>query len=251
MDNATLPTTTVSAREVSGGVLDIHLSGGRRRNVLGRATIARIEQLVSIPPEGTRSILFSAEGPDFCAGYDLLEASEGDPLDLLANEERFASLRLSKVPIVAALHGNVIGGGMELALLADIRLAAPDVKFAIPASKLGLIYSEAGIRLIVNSVGENIARALLLGGREINADGALSIGLITEIVSRDCLEARSLEVAKEVASWSPLATSGNRELLDFVVGRSSRVNRELRAAISAPESELRINIKSFLNKPRS
>lgn len=251
MDSNNTYTTTISERVVSKGVLEIHLTGGRRRNVLGRATIDRIEQLVSTPPDGVQVIVISAEAPDFSAGYDLLEAFEGDPKDLLSNEKNFAPLRVSKVPIIAALQGNVIGGGLELALSADIRLATPDVKFAIPASKLGLIYSEAGIRLVVSTLGESSARALFLGGQELHAEAALAMGLVMEIVPLERLHQRTFELAAEIASWSELATSGNRQLLDFVVGRISLESSELRRENFALESDLRVNIENFVKKRRS
>lgn len=251
MDKGKSYTTTLLVGEVTNGVLELRLTGGRRRNVLGRATIDRIEQLVSTPPDGTQVIVISAEAPDFCAGYDLLEAYEGDAADLLANEENFAPLRNSQVPIIAALQGNVIGGGLELALSADIRMATSDVKFAIPASKLGLIYSEAGVRLVVNSLGENFARALFLAGQELNVETALAMGLVTEIVPAERLRERALALAEEVATWSELATSGNRQLLDFVVGRRSLEISELRKKNYAPESDLRVNIENFVKKRRN
>jgi enoyl-CoA hydratase/carnithine racemase len=134
------PATPVIVERLVHGVLEIRLASGDRRNVLGRSTIDRIEEIVASPPHGTRVIVITAEPPDFCAGYDIVEASRGDVAQLMAHEKNFSSLRSSLVPIVMALQGNVIGGGLELALLADVRVASPEAKFAIPASKLGLIY---------------------------------------------------------------------------------------------------------------
>jgi hypothetical protein len=119
------PATPVIAEKVDGGVFEIRLKGGQRRNVLGRSTIDRIEELVATPPHGTKVIVITAEPPDFCAGYDLVEASLGRAEELIAHESNFEALRTSVYPIVVALQGNVIGGGLELALSADIRLALP------------------------------------------------------------------------------------------------------------------------------
>ena len=244
------PATGVESEKHGHGVLEIRLVGGDRRNVLGRSTIDRIEQLVAEPPAGTRVIVITAAPPDFCAGYDLVEASRGGAENLIANEANFATLRCGTVPIVAAVSGNVIGGGLELALSADIRVASPEATFAIPAAKLGLVYSEAGIRLVVDAVGESVARALFLAGRTINAESALSMGLVTEIVGREQLRDRALDLAELIASWSEIASSGNRQILDVVAGRISADTGQLRLASFAPEGDLSQSIARFVARRR-
>ncbi|HEY5121100.1 MAG TPA: enoyl-CoA hydratase/isomerase family protein [Acidimicrobiales bacterium] len=244
------PATGVESEKHGHGVLEIRLVGGDRRNVLGRSTIDRIEQLVAEPPAGTRVIVITAAPPDFCAGYDLVEASRGGAENLIANEANFATLRRGTVPIVVAVQGNVIGGGLELALSADIRVASPEATFAIPATKLGLVYSEAGIRLIVDAVGESVARALFLAGRALNAESALSMGLVTEIVGREQLRDRALDLAELIASWSEIASSGNRQILDVIAGRISADTGQLRFASFAPEGDLSQSIARFVARRR-
>lgn len=240
------PATAVATGKVEGGVFEIRLTAGERRNVLGRATIDRLEELVATPPSGTKVIVITAEPPDFCAGYDLVEASRGAAEGLIAHESNFATLRQSSVPIIVALQGNVIGGGLELALSGDIRIASPETRFAIPAAKLGLVYSEAGIRLVVAAVGESVARALFLGGRDISSESALSMGLVTEIVGREQLRDRALELGRSIASWSDVASTGNRQILDVVAGRISVDTSELRLESFAPHSDLSNSISRFV-----
>jgi enoyl-CoA hydratase/carnithine racemase len=240
------PATAITTQELGGGVFEIRLIGGERRNVLGRSTIDQIERWVDHPPAGTRVIVISAEPPDFCAGYDLLEADREGAEGLIARDDNFAELRRSKIPLVVALHGNVIGGGLELALSADIRLASPEMTMALPAGRLGLVYSETGIRLMVDALGESVSRSLLLGGREVSAESALSRGLVTEIVSRDDLRERTLEVARTIASWSSVAASGNRQILDVVMGRVEADTRELRLEGFAAHGDLLRNIHQYV-----
>lgn len=242
------PATAVEAEALKHGVFELRLVGGDRRNVLGRSTIDRLEELVANPPVGTKVIVITAAPPDFCAGYDLVEAARGGAEDLIAHEKNFESLRRSKVPIVVALQGNVIGGGLELALSADVRLASPETRFSIPASKLGLVYSEAGIRLVVEAVGESVARALFLGGRHITADAALATGLVTDIVGREQLRAQALDLATLIASWSEVATTGNRRILDVVAGRIATDTDELRLGSFAPDSDLNQSIAHFVER---
>jgi len=242
------PATSVHSEKLSDGVFEIRLTGGERRNVLGRSTIDRIEELVADPPHGTRVIVITAEPPDFCAGYDLVEASLGQPEDLIAHEGNFEALRRSPLPIVVALQGNVIGGGVELALSADIRLASPEARLSIPAGKLGLVYSEAGIRLVVTALGQSIARAMFLGGRDVSAETALSLGIVTEIVGRDQLRTRAREFATAISSWSLVASSGNRQILDAVAGRITLDTGELRLTSFAPHGDLARSITNFVNR---
>jgi len=240
------PATTVSAGHLHDGVFEIRLMGGERRNVLGRTTIDEVERLVVEPPRGTKVIVITAEPPDFCAGYDLIEASNSHPESLIAHEDNFKSLRSNPIPIVVALQGNVIGGGMELALSADIRIASPETRLAIPAGKIGLVYSEAGIRLVVETLGDSVARALFLGGREISAEAALAMGVITEVVGREQLRERALELGASIASWSATAATGNRQILDVVAGRISADTGALHALSFEPKGDLAATIANFV-----
>ncbi len=239
------PATPVSVERVVAGVLEIRLADGNRRNVLGRATIDRIDELVANPPHGTKVIVITAEPPDFCAGYDFVEASRGDADKLIAHESNFASLRSSLLPIVVALHGNVIGGGLELALLADVRVASVETKFAIPASKLGLTYSENGVRLVVDAFGQSVARAMFLAGHVVTAEMALSMGVLSEIVSREQLRTLTLELAAAMAEWSPEASSGNRQILDVVAGRVTCDTDALHMASFVSNGALAQSIAAF------
>jgi enoyl-CoA hydratase len=240
------PATAVVAERVNLGVLEIRLVGGERRNVLGRTTIQRIEELIASPPHGTRVIVITSEPPDFCAGYDFVEASRGGADRLIAHQMNFAPLRSSLVPIVMALQGNVIGGGLELALLADVRIASPDARFAIPASKLGLVYSEAGARLVVDAFGESVARAMFLGGRVVTAEEALSTGVLTRVVGREQLRFEALDLAAAIATWSSEATSGNRQVLDAIAGRIQVDIVALHESSFSPHGALAESIADFV-----
>ena len=240
------PPTPVVGEHVVDGVFEVRLTNGDRRNVLGRSTIDRLEELVANPPHGTRVILITAATPDFCAGYDLLEASRGTAENLIAHEDNFTAIRRSRVPIIAALQGNVIGGGLELALSVDVRVATPDTRFAIPASKLGLVYSEAGIRLVVAAVGESVARAMFLAGFVVDADAALAKGLVVDIVGREQLRDRAMELATTMASWSPLASSGNRKIIDVIAGRIVDDTHALRLSSFDSHGDLARSIADFV-----
>lgn len=243
---ATAPgSTPVRSDSPAPGVLRLCLKDGHRRNVLGRTTVDAIDEVAAAPPPGTHVLLLCADGPDFCAGYDLHEAQRDGPEKLIANESNFARLRLSRLPVVAALHGNVIGGGLELALVADIRIATPDARFAVPAGRLGVIYSAAGTRLFVDALGESVARAMLVGGVTLSADEAKAIGFVTEVVPPERLEERAMEIAVSIASWSPVVTSGNRRVLDAVTRGTDEDVAALQAEAFDRSGALVANIERF------
>jgi len=248
--DATLATVVVLEPLVHG-MLEIRLAGGERRNVLGRSTIDRIDEVVATPPRGTKVIVITAEPPDFCAGYDIVEASRGDVDQLMAHERNFAALRSSMIPIIVAIQGNVIGGGVELALLADVRIATSDVKFAIPASKLGLVYSEAGAKLVVDAFGESVARSMFLSGRVVDAEQAMTMGVVSQIVAEGQLRYEALNLAAAIASWSPLATSGNRQILDVISGRIEADTGALHQSSFARHGALADNIAEFIARSDS
>jgi len=232
-----LPSTPVQVLNHPGGVVELHLADGSRRNVLGRSTISAIEMVVSDPPKGTRVIVLSAQAPDFSAGYDLREAAGGDAESLIAHESNFAAL--------AMLQGNVIGGGLELALAADVRIASPEMKMSIPANRLGLVYSLPGVRLLVAELGESMTRSMLLAGKVLDANEAKSAGLIAEVVELEELHSSALKLAEMMASWSPEATAGNRRVLDVAVGRVDDDAAALRHASFRPGGRLEGSISRF------
>lgn len=239
-------TTSIVTGSPVPGVLEIHLEGGARRNVLGRSTISRIEMLVATPPPGTRVILITADPPDFCAGYDLFEAHTAGAEPLIAHETNFQQLRISSLPVVAALRGRVIGGGLELALAADVRLGTPDTTMSIPAAELGLVYSASGLRLLMDELGESTVRAMVLGGRRLTASDALAVGGLSEIVPSGELRERALALASTIASWPASSTANNRRLLDVITGRVEGDTAALRDSAFREGGPLASRIEQFV-----
>jgi len=237
--------TPVVVSGPTDGVLELRLSDPARRNVLGRATIDALDGAIAALAAGTRVVLVRAEGPDFCAGYDLREAAAGDAAELVADESNFRALQRSPIPVIVAAQGNVIGGGLELFLAADVRLAAANARFSIPASRLGLVYSSQGVRLLIDELGESMTRSMLLAGKVLTVEEAHAIGLVAEVVAAESLADRARELAREVASWPAVATSGNRVTIDVVAGRVTADTGALRMASFSPEGSLAKGIARY------
>jgi enoyl-CoA hydratase/carnithine racemase len=125
------------------------------------------------------------------------------------------------------LTGSAIGGGLELAVACDLRLAGSHIKLGMPPAKLGLIYSHSGLRRFVDAIGAPRTRELFLLGRYIDAATAGAWGLVNWVVDEDDLEATALSIASQLAANAPLSMAGNK-----------RVLRELLAAASALDPDI-------------
>jgi enoyl-CoA hydratase/carnithine racemase len=184
-----------------------------------------------------RCLLVTAEGPVFSAGYDIGSLPRDEfaaaAAELVAHpfHDAIEALEAYRFPVVAALNGHAIGGGLELALSCDLIVASEDAVVGMPPAKLGLIYSHTGLRKFVDAIGITRTRQLFYVGRNVSAAQAEAWGLLNEVVAADDVAARGVELAAEIAGLAPLALAGNkrvlRELLRAEVELDPEVEREL------------------------
>jgi enoyl-CoA hydratase/carnithine racemase len=212
--------------EASGGVADVRMTRADKHNALDaamfRALDAALDELRGT--NGLRAVVLSGDGPSFCSGLDfpsfmqegidisdaLFAHRDGDAANL-AQRITYDWQRL-EVPVVAALHGNCIGGGAQLALGADIRIAAPDVRISILEIKYGLIPDMGFSQTLPHLVGLDVAKELIFTGRMVEGPEALRIGLVTRL--DDDPRAAALELAGEIAGRSPDAIRRGKRLLN-------------------------------------
>ncbi|MFD8027092.1 enoyl-CoA hydratase/isomerase family protein [Streptomyces lavendulae] len=173
-----------------------------------------------------RAVLLRAEGRAFCAGIDVTApggAITGDsPAERTRNyyegirwvHERFAVLARLPQPVIAAVQGYCLGFGFELALMADIRIAADDAVFALPEAGLGVAVDAGGDLRIAREAGAGWAKFLALTGRRIDAATAERLHLVQLVVPPDLLEEASRELAAEIAANAPLAVQGIKRGID-------------------------------------
>jgi len=200
------------------GVLRLAISNPAKGNALDFAVLDAItEALASL--EDSRCVIVTGCHEMFSSGYDIGEISR----DLFAEQaeklvahpftEALTSLELAAVPTLAALPGPTIGGGLELALTCDLRLAAAGVRLGMPPARLGLVYSHTGLRRFLNAIGEPRTRELFLLGRQIDAPTALAWGLINWVVPDENLEQAAISLAQQLAANAPLSMAGNKRVL--------------------------------------
>ena len=248
---------TDSAERVSvtltGGVADVRLNRPEKRNALDPAMFEALvtvgERLKTQP--GLRAVVLSGEGPDFCAGLDFasfqaMRAGERvsataqlPPADgpAKATGQRAAYIWAeAPVPVIAAIRGNALGGGLQIALGADIRIVSPDARLSVFEVAWGLIPDMTGTQLLPELVGRDVAKELTYTSRIVSGEEAVRIGLATR-TDPDPLGA-ALAVAKEIAGRSPHAIRAAKRLLDLA-GRTS-----LASGFAAEQAEIRALIGS-------
>lgn len=191
-----------------GAVMHLSLNRPDVRNALDtpvrQALAAALREAESDPQ--VRAVLVTGEGRHFCAGADIRELRERTLLQAGWAPERLDTLveALSK-PVVGALHGYVLGGGLELALAFTIRLASEDFRGGFPEVKLGIFPALGGTQRLPRLVGEGRAMELMLTGRIVDAREAKDIGLVSEVIPADALHARGMALAQELAAGPPVA----------------------------------------------
>jgi enoyl-CoA hydratase/carnithine racemase len=213
-----------------------------------------------LPGLDARCLIVTGEAETFSAGYDIGDLSEnaiGDEAEKLVAHPFTAALDALEAypyPTVAALNGPAIGGGLELALACDLRLASSSIALAMPPGKLGLIYSHTGIRKFIDAIGAPRTRELFLVGRSIDARTARDWGLVNAIVERGRLHDEALELAVEIASNAPLAQRGNKRVIRALLDAQSHLDEsterelvELRRECFSSE-DFREGVRAFAEK---
>jgi methylglutaconyl-CoA hydratase len=195
-----------------GGALIVKIQRENRSNSLSRATLEAFGNIFRRHlSDGDRLVVVTGSGTKaFCAGADLKERREMTDDEVRAQLQRYRAdlgwLSTSPVPTLAAINGAALGGGLELALLCDLRVAAPHATFALPETSLGIIPAAGGTQYLPRVVGAAKAREMILLGTKINADEALRIGLVHRVSppGSDVL-ADALAWAKPITEGAPIA----------------------------------------------
>ncbi len=164
------------------------------------------------------------------------------------------SLAALSLPTIAMVHGYCVGGGCELAIFADVRIAAEGSRFGIPAARLGLVIGHAEVARLVSLVGPGMAMYMLLSARTLEADEALRAGLIDRLVPAAELEAFTCKLADEIAALAPLSHSAHKRVLATVLRDPTLAGvppEEREAAFGAFDSEdFKEGVSAFLEKRR-
>lgn len=217
--------------EIDGGVADVRLNRPDKLNALDAAmfqAIVAAGDTVRADPS-VRAVVLSGNGDGFCAGldiasflgggdpdadttpFDVLGGREGDRIANVAQQVAYAWTDLP-VPVIAAVHGVALGGGIQIALGADIRIVAPDARLAVLEIRWGLLPDMTGIQSLARLVGLDVAKELAFTGRFLTGTEAAELGVATRTAPDP--RAAAFELAHEIAGKNPHAIRGMKQLLN-------------------------------------
>jgi enoyl-CoA hydratase/carnithine racemase len=246
--------------EPAPGVTRLTISNPTKRGALDHAILDRFSSILA--ELDARCVIITGEQSTFSAGYDISDlpdsvfADEAEKLVAHPFAHALDAIEAYPFPTVAALNGHAIGGGLELALSCDLRIAAATIALGMPPAKLGLVYSHTGISKFIDIIGAARTRELFLVGRRIDARKARAWGLVNAVVAPDDVAAEALTLAVEIAGNAPLAQLGNKRVIRAVLdGRdalAADVERELielrRACFSS--EDFHEGVRAFAQKRR-
>jgi enoyl-CoA hydratase len=203
-----------------GAALVLRIANEARANALDEAILDDLASLLEGPrPAAARVVLLAGAGDrHFSAGLDLGDRGADElPAFLQEGERRLGraarAIAASPVPVIGVLNGAAFGGALELAIACDWRIARRGAKLGMPAARLGVVYAADGLRRFVAAMGPARTRRLFLTGVPVDADEALRIGLVDEVVPEEGLWDAALAAAAEVAKAAPLAVAGTRAIV--------------------------------------
>jgi enoyl-CoA hydratase/carnithine racemase len=221
--------------EPAPGITRLTIANPDKRGALDHAILGAFARV--LPELDARCVIVTGQDRLFSAGYDIGDlpdsvfADEAEKLIAHPFAAALDALQDYPRPTLAVLGGHTIGGGLELALACDLRLAADGIKLGMPPAKLGLVYSHTGLRKFIDTVGVARTRELFLLGRTIGATTAESWGLVNWVVGHDALQDEALSISAELAGNAPLAQEGNKRVIRAVLDAQAALGDELEAEL--------------------
>ncbi|HUA51906.1 MAG TPA: crotonase/enoyl-CoA hydratase family protein [Candidatus Sulfotelmatobacter sp.] len=242
--------------ERRGPIALLGLDRADKRNALDDAAILALESFFARPPDDVRAVVLYGEGKHFSAGLDLTELSERSASAGIAHSRRwhraFDAIQFGSVPVVAVLHGAVVGGGLELAAAAHVRVAERSAFYALPEGERGIFVGGGGSVRITRLIGVARVMDMMLTGRTYTAEEGLAIGLSQYVVDgRDAGMAKGIALAERIAGNAPLTNFAILQALPRIAesGQAEGLLTEsLMTALAQGDPEAKRRIEAFLSK---
>ncbi|HTZ67513.1 MAG TPA: enoyl-CoA hydratase/isomerase family protein [Roseiarcus sp.] len=202
----------------------------------------------------TRVAILSGEGKAFCAGGDIAAWGGLPALDMWrdwtrAGHRAFEALARLRVPLIAALTGHAFGGGLELAAVADLRVAESGIKLGLPESGLGMVPGWSGTQRLVRRFGPSVVRRMALAGAVFSAEEGLALGLVDEVAAKGEGIARAEALASDIAKRGPIAVQIVKAMINAAEGEDRDAPIEgLAGALTALTQDLAEGVAAFRDK---
>lgn len=233
----------------------LSLARTEKRNALDDPTVFGIEAFFVALPDDIKAVVLAAEGDHFSAGLDLTELSERDVAQGIAHSRSwhraFEHIEFGKVPVVAVLHGAVVGGGLEIAAACHIRVAEGSAYYALPEGSRGIFVGGGGSVRLPRLIGTSRMMDMMLTGRSYDAEEGQAIGISHYLVAPGEGLAKGIELAKRIAGNAPMTNFAVTQVLPRIAESdpaTGYVTEALISAIAQADDEAKTRLKAFLEK---
>ncbi|HVV42699.1 MAG TPA: crotonase/enoyl-CoA hydratase family protein [Nitrobacter sp.] len=241
--------------ERAGAVLSVGLNRPAKRNALNDPLILEIQDCFSNIPDDIGAVVIHGIGDHFSSGLDLSELTERDATEGLIHSQMwhrvFDRIQYSRVPVIAALKGAVIGGGLELACAAHIRVAEPSAYFALPEGQRGIFVGGGGSVRLPRLIGVSRMADMMLTGRVYSATEGASFGFAQYLTDEGGAFARAMELAERVTRNAPLTNFAVLQALPMIAEANPQTGllmESLMATVAQSDKEAKARIRAFLDR---
>ena len=250
--------TSLLKVETSGSVLTVGLNRPAKRNALNDGIILALGDCFSNIPEDVGAIVIHGIGDHFSSGLDLSELTEHDATEGLRHSQMwhrvFDRIQYSHVPVIAALQGAVIGGGLELACAAHIRVAEPSAYFALPEGQRGIFVGGGGSVRLPRLIGVARMTDMMLTGRVYSATEGASYGFAQYLTEAGGALPKAMELAGKIAGNAPLTNFAVLQALPMIAEANPQTGllmESLMATVAQSDKEAKRRIRAFLDHKTS
>jgi enoyl-CoA hydratase/carnithine racemase len=248
----------VRVTQDEAGVVQVRLARPHKRNAANDQLIAELHTAFVNLPATARAVVLSGEGEHFCAGLDLSEVSERTVAEGIVHSRAwhaaFEQIQFGRVPVVAALHGAVVGGGMEMAASAHLRVADGTAFFGLPEGQRGIFVGGGGSVRLPRLVGVSTMTDMMLTGRVLGAGEALAAGFLNYLVTPGQAVDKAVELARRIATNAPLSNFAVMQALPRIADLSQGDGlfvESLMSAIAQGDEAAKQRVRDFLEKRAS
>jgi enoyl-CoA hydratase/carnithine racemase len=248
-----LPETDFLSIDIDGAIAHVRLNRAAKRNAINEELVDALGQTFASFPGAVRAVVLSGAGEHFCAGLDLSTVQERDMTEAIAHSRNWHStfdrIQFGRVPVIAVLHGAVIGGGLELAVAAHIRVAERSTFYSLPEGTRGIFVGGGGSSRIPRLIGTAGMADMMLTGRVHDAEEGHRIGLSQYLVDDGQGMAKAFELAARVAENPPLSNMAILQALPRIAEMAPGQGlffESLMAAVSAADPVAKSRVNDFL-----